>query len=803
MRRRFVYSLVGASLLAGSVTTGFIPATGDPQALSTLTKSAQDVTHPGASPVNHADVVNWVVNYSNNGPAGPAPATITDQINGAGTAQSFVPGSLHVPPGWTPSWSTDGTNFGGADTGTSTVAIRATNPSARPGGTSLDAGLLPPVQANPTATGGDGFTPIIHRTASGTVESWNVYHHAATTQPKVVCVDLSAGGLCAGGPWPKTISTTPGPLGSGPADIASSFLARYVEDPGRPGVVYYPAGTTSGAGIGCLDLVARASCGYFPLTATAFTLSGLETTGGNVYGIAADGEVLCMAIATRSACPGQPYAAIVPGNGNAPNGNFLSASTISGGKIFATSVVNPPVLGCFDPATNAACAGWAAPKQVAPNGFAAYSAYAAVDTAGNPTGACATSSGGVPVTTCFTLAGAPMAGPTEFGGLAAGVLVFSPAVATTADGHLRGYYGVWGGPLSGATVCHDWTAGAACAGFPLPATHPSTGATRDYGYAYDETTRCLVGLGDAGVLFSVDPLTAASPCIHSGASISLTPGDFYCDGGTSHVRAYQSARLENLNLANVDLAASGAEVSDSGGVIATPAIAPNGTIDLSGISVAAHPSIEVSVHLALTSSADFSGGNHPTMTVSFAGDAPQVCFRTTVASTCTVTAVTNTATAADVTGTATSNTVSLPIAPGYGCQPVVYVNKEICASHDDHDCGAGGYGPWVKKAPVGILGLLLAHPHWRITITNAGPVGIVDATLNDAVEPSCRTAAGTFSLAAGASKQVFCSTSILVNLLPLTNAASATYTPANSPAGTPPATTAPSSAVACNLLCIL
>jgi hypothetical protein len=238
-------------------------------------------------------------------------------------------------------------------------------------------------------------------------------------------------------------------------------------------------------------------------------------------------------------------------------------------------------------------------------------------------------------------------------------------------------------------------------------------------------------------------------------------------------------------------------------VIATPAIAPDGTIDLSGISVAAHPGIDVSVHLVLTNSADFTGGNHPNLTVSFAGDAPQVCFKTTLASTCTVTGVTNTATVSDVTGTATSNTVSLPIAPGSACQPVVSVNKEICASHNDHDCKPGGHGPWVKKAPVGLLGLPFANPHWRITITDAGLVDIVNATLNDAVEPSCRTAAGTFSLAAGASKQVFCSTSILVNLLPLTNTASATYTPANSPAGTPPTTTASSSAVACDLLCIL
>jgi hypothetical protein len=99
--------------------------------------------------------------------------------------------------------------------------------------------------------------------------------------------------------------------------------------------------------------------------------------------------------------------------------------------------------------------------------------------------------------------------------------------------------------------------------------------------------------------------------------------------------------------------------------------------------------------------------------------------------------------------------------------------------------------------------LLFANPHWRITVTDAGPVGITGVTVNDGVQPSCVAAAGTFDLAAGASRQVFCSSSILLSLLPLTNTASATYTPANSPAGTSPTTTATSSAVACSLLCIL
>jgi hypothetical protein len=165
--------------------------------------------------------------------------------------------------------------------------------------------------------------------------------------------------------------------------------------------------------------------------------------------------------------------------------------------------------------------------------------------------------------------------------------------------------------------------------------------------------------------------------------------------------------------------------------------------------------------------------------------------------------VTNTATGTDVTGPLTSNTVNLAVAPGPNCQPNVTVNKEICTANDAHNCITGGAGPWAKKAPVGILGLLYAHPYWRITITNAGPVAITGAQLIDAAESTCVTAAGTFTLAAGASKLVYCDTSVLLALLPLTNTAAARYTPANSPAGTPPTTTASSSARACPLLCLL
>ncbi|WP_245757076.1 DUF7617 domain-containing protein [Amycolatopsis xylanica] len=768
---------------------------------SVLTKSAQNLTHPGANPVNHGDTLNWVVDYANT--AG-GPSTITDPIPGAGSAQTYVPGSLKVPPGWTPAWSQDGTLFQPNDPGAATVSVRATNQNARPGGTTLTGTLLPPVQAAATATGGDGYTPILHRKASGSVESWNMFHHAGAASAKLVCVDLSAGSLCAGGPWPKPVNTTPGPFGSGnTGDIASAFIEQYVQDPGRPGVVYYGGTTASGTGVGCLDLEQRENCGFFPLATNAVTnIGGLVASGGNVYGVGSTGQVLCLTMATRTPCAGQPYAAVAPGNGQG-SANYVGSLTVANDKIFVSSSPSgqAPVLGCFDPATTTACVFWGTPRPIGPaSGYISYSAYTAYNTTGNAVGACGTAIGAVPTGFCYALDGTSLTPPSVFSSLLSGELVFNPETVTTADGHVRSYFGSWGRTL-GSTSCYDWTTAAACAGFPTPAGHPGVngGTTRDYGYAYDTTTQCLIGLGDAGVLFSEDPMTGASPCIHSGVTIDLNPSAFYCDGGTGHVQGYQNAKLENIDLANVNLAASAVKVTDAGGTVATPAIAPDGTIDLSGISYAAHPSISISVSLVLNNGSDFTPANHPSATVTYRGDAPQVCFQTTVAAACTATGVTNTATGGDAGGAITSNTVSFPVSPGEGCLPKVTVNKEICASHHAADCGPGGAGPWVKQAPVGILGLLLAHPYWRITVTNEGPIGITAAKVNDAAQPSCATAAGTFSLAPGTAKQVYCSSSVLLVLLPLTNTASATYTPT----GSTPVTTAGSSATACNLLCIL
>ncbi|MEV7096642.1 hypothetical protein AB0M80_27690 [Amycolatopsis sp. NPDC051045] len=798
MRRRMLGALLPLVLAAATAVP--LPAAADPApAVSALTKSVQGTGSPAA----HGATANWVVGYEDHATTTGA-ATITDAV---GAGQAYQAGSLHAPPGWTPEWSTDGSTFTGTEPASGVTAVRATNPAAGPDATQLTGALTPPVQAVTTATGGDGFTPILYRTPGGTLQAWNIYHHLGATAPKVVCTDLATGTRCPGGPWPKVLNTAPGPLGTlGAGDITTTMVEQYVRDPATPAKVYYPAVTAASVGVACLDVAAAANCGYWPLAALGGSppvsgLTGFVETGGNVYGLISSGAVVCWTIATQSACGGQPYAPIAPPISGNPH--VYGALDVVAGKVFASSS-NPgtgqqPSLGCFDPTTATACAGWASWRPTGPAGNFTYNAYTAFSTAGAPVGACSSTTGSTNVTTCYALDGSALPAPPGAAALPSGTYVFNPEVVTDPGGHLRSYLPVWNGGIAGAALCHDWTTGAACAGLPALITHPSVngGATRDYGYTYDPPSGCLIGLGDAGVLFSMDPATGATPCVRSGAQVTLRPGDFYCDGG-SHVQGYTAARLVGIDPANVDFAASRVTVVDSGGaVVPTPGFAPDGSVDLTGVSVAAHPSITVTTTLVLHSAAGFSGS----LVVDFAGDAPQLCLRTTIATDCAVTSVANTATGTDSTGSFTSNTVTLPVAPGASCTPDVTVQKEICTASHPAQCGAGGAGPWAKQAPVGLLGVLAASAYWRITVTNHGPVGITSAQVVDTVEPSCQT--GPFTLQAGQSKQVYCATYALLNLFPITNKAKVTYVPVNVPPGTPPSTTDWSSAKACSLLCSL
>ncbi|MCW2944189.1 MAG: hypothetical protein JWR24_906 [Actinoallomurus sp.] len=127
-------------------------------------------------------------------------------------------------------------------------------------------------------------------------------------------------------------------------------------------------------------------------------------------------------MASRTPCAGQPYAAVVPPNYDQPGAghtDFHGAMAVVGGKIFASSAPlasstgrHAPALGCLDPGTRAACAGWSTPHTFGAGGSDTYNAFVAYDSGGHAVGACATAAtNGPPHNSCFAIDGSALAAP--------------------------------------------------------------------------------------------------------------------------------------------------------------------------------------------------------------------------------------------------------------------------------------------------------------------------------------------------------------------------------------------------------
>jgi len=374
---------------------------------ATLTKTGIDVQSGSTTTAGHGDTVRWVNSYTNPNPSDNlAAATINDPIQGAGTAQTYVPGSLQAPPGFTKQWSTDnGTTFTTTDPGTATNVVRATNPMLPSPATGVTTTLPAPFD-QASFTGGDGYTPILYTaTINGKPvrEAWNIFHHNLADQgARVVCTDLDTGGPCptptgASTTWPKPLnSSTPGGT---TGDVNNTVIPQYVLTGSR---LLYP-GTTDGStspahiGVGCIDLQTQSSCGLTTLLSTsgAYTLSGLVSgPNGLVYGTATNGQILCEDPTTSTPCAGQPYSIGLPPSANFPVDDMFGTMDVINGHIYTTEspTGGSAVLACFDPATNTTCTGWSTYKTVATtsgsNNAFLFNLFTDYNTAGTAIGVC-------------------------------------------------------------------------------------------------------------------------------------------------------------------------------------------------------------------------------------------------------------------------------------------------------------------------------------------------------------------------------------------------------------------------------
>ncbi|WP_063352575.1 hypothetical protein [Streptomyces sp. MJM8645] len=807
------------------------PSTGKPagrQQPVTLEKTGTDLATGSSSTTTQGDTVQWVVSATNPDGA-PANTVITDVIQGGPGStpqtQSYVPNSLKVPPGFSRQWSTNaGTSFTSTDQGAATNAIRATNPVFASPATGQVVQIPPPFTPINTATGGDGFTPILYTaTINGmpTPEVWNIYHHGASSQAAVVCTDLLTNGPCPlpdGTPasWPQPLNSAA--VGGTSGDLGSTRTPTYVQSGSK---LYYAAVsrvTFAEIGVGCIDLQAQKSCGFVPLQTGSGSVVGgvVEAPNGLIYAVSGTGEILCYDPTANASC-GTFSIGLPPNEGQGGfTGDYSGTMTVINGKIYVSDnepVPNPTVMSCFDPTTNAACTGWTTPKVlVTPTAGGAARAdnvFATYDSAGTAIGVCSVVGGVLaetnpPVGTvvCFDFVGNPIAAAPGLQTLvstnvASGESNFQiPLTITAPNGHLDTEFPYWiylgnTPTLNSTEYCYDWTTQSPCGSFGNAGVvngppNVDGGYTSPYGFAYDG--QCKYSLGDVGFLFSMDPTTGASPCLKTKAQGSLDPSAYYCDGKTGHVTSYGTVSLVDIDPTTVNFAQSSVTVKDSNGAAlgTFPFDTTTMKADISSVPISASP-IQVVANLTLISGASFTPDNQPKMQVTFVGDPPQVCYQTKVSEDCTVTSVSDQATAT-TNGMApvTSNTVTLQVTPGPSCKPELTVLKEVCTSVNPGDCGPGGSGPWASLTTVAPGGTA----YWRITVTNPGTVPVTGITLTDAVTPACATAAGTFNLAAGANRQVFCNLPDVT--APTTNVVTATFP---GPGGTP-ITTPPSEATA-------
>ena len=413
-----------------------------------------------------------------------------------------------------------------------------------------------------TPTGGDGYIPVVYTmttgASAGETRIFAIFHHNPNdTIPSpapiiyyINCVIRSTGAICPG--YPKQFSSN---VSGSPPNVYTAFTPHNALIGSK---LYYTAQRANDNGVGCFDLETGLNCGYVQLGSlpkgTSFgspsNVDGLEQIGTKLYSFGYDGKAYCYDTATQNGCVGQPYTATSDSTNRQP----LPREVING-KIYF--VINHYGQGadakmyCFDPATNASCAGWATKSIVGTSNIKVQSIFEYKTTTGAPLGVC---TGVRPLATpvqCWNVSsGASMAPPPNF-------LNNVPTTDQANNffeeyerpGTNKTYFALWypnsTGQQRGLALCYDFPAQNQCSGFRAPNNDPfwptvNGGWTSDYGYA--EYNGCFFGTGDIGWLWGFDPLTGlvGGSCDFTPPSPSPTPTP------TPIIRVIKSATVQSI-----------------------------------------------------------------------------------------------------------------------------------------------------------------------------------------------------------------------------------------------------------------
>ncbi|WP_431221506.1 beta strand repeat-containing protein [Leifsonia xyli] len=577
--------------------------------------------------------IRWVVSYQNNTSA-PASANLTDILTSAGR---YVPGSLQLPPNpngagtLAPQYSTDaGTTWTSGTPPSNANGVGFTGTLVPTGTQQQSLRFPPPVSNVLTSRGGDGYNIAMR---NGLV--YSVFHHASGS---IIYCAQQDGSLCPGWSannltWSSTSGTA---LGTGTPYPGVTAWQNGTWISGSKLFFFVGQGTGLPVGTGCVDLATTpaTSCGFNQLAIGNFAnfgvgaqigSTGLPYNGSSpIYAVveSTTGAMLvCVSPTTGAGCGTLALGTAAPVDDRA-----MSSATF-GTYVFA----GVPVAGgnwltyCFT--GGGLCPGsW--PVATSASTAVAGPAYAPIlSQTGVVQGVCTIFNGGGSLdnSNCWNLSGARVASA-PYAGTGA---QFTALGAGAGDAFVRGTKVYLSG--GNTVLCLDFATYTgtgrvpACAGFEPP----SNATNYTVRPATDISPNCLVATGDAGGITFFDANTGGGCIGVSGPqTMTVTPVNSYCGSGSAGFRGWGTLSLPGLVAGSYSNSTvtlrdqNNAVIPGFNGVT----LAAGSTLDLSNI-----PTTVTSISASVT----VNGVNDPVgvvsgqIAISWQGDPPQMCFRTT------------------------------------------------------------------------------------------------------------------------------------------------------------------------------
>jgi uncharacterized repeat protein (TIGR01451 family) len=637
------------AVACAALVTCAAAASADTTSVSSFTKRGVDQQNGstaaggGAAGTTAAgDTLKWVLGYRNTS-GSTADVAMNDPIAGN---QAYVPGSLQAPPGWSATEPSAGSSAvtvsGAADLDGSTGAA--------------DLFSRPLASFAAGSSNGDGFEALFIGD-----NIYNVHHHRGPSSGLTLldCHVKATGAQCPGYPVDHVSPNAGDPFGTGPDVLDTPSVANAAVD-SAAGKIYVAVGVagSTDSGVLCIDVTNSQSCGYTSLGATKFpnpnpgaaaNIVGGAQIGTKYYVLGGgDGApVYCYDMTTQAACASWPSGGVQSAPGYVTTiANFTASNSLVtyGGYLFS-SINNDDGshgLGCVVVSTGADCAGYPLLRTTAA-GVGGYAAPAPIlDASGNVTGICqqtANEIAGLDTATgyaCWSVNGGMPVGLAPYDQMVAGAGVGHSAISSPLQIGTRLYFDYITGTsgLGGASgpvtyTCWDSATNSACAGFAPVAGGDNV---RPYTLRQDPfNADCVWELGDAGV-FQVFSATfgGALGCNEGNATVQIAPSAYYCDGQSGHITGWRQLVLGGVSDTDYDSVA--VTISDADGNalpgwsnrVFTSGQVP---VDISSIPYAGSTT-------RLTVTVAINWGSHTprqaSVSATFNGDAPQVCYSTKV-----------------------------------------------------------------------------------------------------------------------------------------------------------------------------